>query len=157
MRGFLRRLRGIIATGLAWAVGWAAAFSIVNAVVTLIIGQFLRFDLVAVAGAVYGFIAGGAFATILSITERRRTLEDLSLGRVALWGAIGGAALVLFAAPNLLSGELGVGQVVFRFVARVSFLGLLGAGFSAGSVAIARRADRSLIEGDEDLPALEGE
>ena len=44
-----------------------------------------------------------------------------------------------------------------------SFLGpfivftLMGIGSATGTVLLAKRADRKLIEGDEPLPALEGE
>jgi len=98
--------------------------------------------------ATFGFIMGGAFAGILSMTERHRKLEDLSFRRVALWGSFGGLALLgvvslVYGPPNLVS------WLVITF---------LSAGFASGSVALAQRGDASLIEGEEEpLPALEGE
>ena len=74
MKQFLRRLRGVIGTGLTWAIGWAGF----SAVVGVIFGAY-SVPRLALVGAFTGLIAGGAFAVILSITERRRRLEDLSL------------------------------------------------------------------------------
>jgi len=97
--------------------------------------------------AAFGFVMGGAFAGILSLTERHRRLKDLSLRRVALWGALGGLGFLggfsLFShTPNLVS------WVVMTGVA---------SGLATGSVALAKRADRKLLEGDDDLPALEAD
>lgn len=154
MKGFLRRLRGVITTGLLWAVGSVAFFSVFE-----VLGGRTDSLLIAIPFyAGFGFIMGGAFAGILSLTERHRRLEDLSLRRVALWGALGGLVF------------LGIATLVFRPPELVSWLILpiLTAGFASGSVALAKRADTKLIEGDDDsveslegddepLPALEGE
>jgi hypothetical protein len=103
----------------------------------------------AMTGAYLGLIGGGAFAVILSIAERRHKLEDLSLWRMALWGGLGGALVA--GATNLIGGS---GGLIWDFVA---FVAVIGAGASAGTVAIAKRADRKLIEGDDEAPpALEG-
>ena len=151
MKGLLRRLRGILGTGLTWAVGWTGvtvALNLVGGVPLHFLGQLV------LSGMVRGFVAGGAFAVILSIAERRHTLEDLSLRRVALWGGIGGGFLFLSAVPFLLSLGFPVGGVLAPLVAN----SLIGAGFASGSVALARREDSRLIEG-EDEPAflIEGE
>jgi len=147
MRNFLRRLRGIIGTGLTWAVGWAG----VTVALNLLGGVPLRYiGLIAVSGVVRGFIAGGAFAVILSIAERRHTLEDLSLRRVALWGGIGGSLLLLSTMPIMVS----MGAPVFSMLGGLVTSALLGAGFASGSVAMARRADAKLIEGGDDSAFL---
>lgn len=147
MNGFIRRLRGILGTGLTWAVGWAVVFgglmAFLGRPVTIIAGFGLGMGLV-------GFFGGSLFAAILSITERRQRLEDLSLRRVALWGAI--SCLVLAGAFSLIGG----GGFVWDFLATMT---LLGAGCSSGTVAVARRVRRrELIEaGEEALAALGGE
>ena len=106
-------------------------------------------------GLVLGFVAGGSFASVLSIAERRHTLADLSLWRVALWGGIGGSLLILVAVSfaALVGASIGsgvVGGIVGFF--------LLGAGCASGSVALAKRADTKLLEGGEEqlLPTEEG-
>ena len=147
MKKFLRRLRGIIGTGLTWAVGWAG----VTVALNLLGGVPLQYlGLIAVSGLVRGFIAGGAFAVILSIAERRHTLEDLSLRRVALWGGIGGSLLLLSSMPIMVS----MGVPVFSMLGGVVTSALVGAGFASGSVALARRADAKLIEGGDDTAFL---
>ena len=82
----------------------------------------------ALSNGIAGFLAGGSFAVILSLAERRTQLEDLSLKRVGAWGALGGLLVV------------GVVGVVFG----ASFWGegfvgaLFGAGSASGSVALGR-------------------
>jgi len=39
--------------------------------------------------AVWGGMSGAAFSLILKLTERRRSLGELSLARTAVWGALG--------------------------------------------------------------------
>ena len=152
MRGFLKRLRGIIGTGLTWAVGFAGIFAVVG----FIFGAY-SVPRLALVGGFVGLVAGGAFAVILSIVERRHQLKDLSLWRMALWGGLGG---ILVAAA--FSGSWG------NFWSFAATMAVIGAGVSAGTIAIAKRADTKLIEGadesalslegeDELLPALEGE
>jgi hypothetical protein len=90
--------------------------------------------------AICGFVLGGTFAGILSFTERKRTLADLSIPRVGLWGAIG----TMLLAPGMTAGMVEYAYAVF-----------LGAGFAAGSVALAKRGtDRTAI-GDADGTVLE--
>ena len=143
MKNFLRRLRGVINTGLLWAAGSVAFFSVFE-----VLGGRSGSLLIGIPFfAGFGFIMGSAFAGILSLAERHRSLEDLSLRRVALWGALGGLVF------------LGGATLVFRPPEAVSWLilPLLTAGLGSGSVALAKRADTKLLEGDGDLPALEGE
>ena len=94
-----------------------------------------------------GFVFGSAFAVVLSIAERHRKLEDLSLWRVALWAAVG--ALLPLGAIDLAFGVVEWGFALPSL--------LIFSGFSSGAVALAKRADRKLTEDDDDLPALEGE
>jgi len=42
-----------------------------------------------------GFISGTAFGIMLTLLERSRSLQDISLARVALWGAVGAAVVPL--------------------------------------------------------------
>ena len=158
MKRFLRRIRGIIGTGLTWAVGWMGLIGLVVFPVLALFGWpiFSDFGLylinVRIVG-VLGFVAGSSFALVLSALERRRKLEDLSFIRIAMWGGLGG--LVLAA----LDGFTNLGAVI-------AFT-LMGIGSATGSVALAKRSDAKLIEGDDDsvpslagdeaLPALEGE
>jgi len=144
MRQLLKRLRGIVGTGLTWAVGCVALM----AGITAFGGWWDEFFNEIPIYATFGFIMGSAFAGILSLTERHRRLGDLSLRRVALWGALGGLVFLggfslLYGPPNLVSWLV---------------MTSLSAGLASGSVALAKRADSKLIEGDDvQLPALEGD
>jgi hypothetical protein len=94
------------------------------------------------------FIAGSVFAVILSVVERHHRLEDLSLRRVALWGGL--STLVVFGSYGLFFGHVNWGMTVPLI--------LSAGGFSAGTVAIAKRAERKLLEGEEEsVLSLEGE
>ena len=142
MKGFLRRLRGVVKTGLLWAAFFVAFFSVPE----ILGGRSVLIGIPFFAG--FGFIMGGAFAGILSLTERHRRLQDLSLRRVALWGALGGLVF------------LGGAALVFRPPEPMGWLILpiLTAGLGSGSVALAKRADRKLIEGEDDpVLSLEGD
>ena len=149
MKGFLRRLRGIIGTGLTWAVGWAGlwgAFLLVMAGLNRLEGWDFWYTVnVELRMAGVGFIAGSAFGVILSVLERHKKLEDLSFRRIALWGSIGGLAIAA-----------GFG---LQHLPQTIVLTLVGIGSATGSVALAKRGiEPTLIEGDDDpVPALEGE
>jgi hypothetical protein len=163
MKQFLRRLRGIIGTGLTWAVGWMGLIGLVVFPVLALFGApiFSDFGLylknVFIVGQL-GFIAGGSFGLVLTALERRKKLENLSFTRIALWGGIGGLVLVAISGPA--SGGSFLGPIIF--------FTLMGIGSATGTVLLAKRSDSKLIEGaedpalslggeDEPLPALEGE
>ena len=130
MRTLQRRLRGISGIALTWGVGWsvigAALWTVVRFVVPEDIGSgegILR------ASAIFGMtgaLAGAAFAGLLSLVERRRTLQQLTWTRALVLGAAGTAALTLLTPiPN----------------AMLVILAPLGGLFAAGSIALARRAE----------------
>jgi hypothetical protein len=161
MKGFLRRLRGIIKTGLVWAVGWGGLYG-AFLLVAWAFGAEAQWDLsLVLRGVVFnvggkGFIAGSSFGVILSILERHKKLEALSFKRIALWGSLAG--LVIIAKLGAIS-----------YLSPVIIYTVLGVGSATGTVALAKRASgRELPEGDDDsvlnlegedesLPALEGE
>ncbi|MFC1662514.1 hypothetical protein ACFL3S_13845 [Gemmatimonadota bacterium] len=105
----------------------------------------------ALNSSVAGFFAGASFAVILSVAERNHSLKELSLRRVALWGAGGG--LLLSFIPLVFGIPLA--YLLGPLVINVG----IGAGMAAGSVALAKRAgDRPLIPGADDrLLGLEGD
>ena len=130
MNRFLRKLRGTVGVGLTWGVVFAA--------ITYITGTtFGVFDpdsidpgeeprMIALFGGLFGFISGVVFATLMTLSEGRKTLRDLSIWRSALWGFLGASALPLLTTAN---------------DSMALILGPLGASLAAGSVAIARRAE----------------
>jgi len=135
MNQLLRRIRGIIGTGLTWAAAWIGLGAGLGALAGFPLTYLVR---IALSNSVGGFIAGAAFATILSIAERKRTLGDLSLKRVALWGAAGG--LLVTSIP------LAFGAPVAFLLAPLLINGGIGATLATGSVVMARRADQRRLD-----------
>jgi len=82
---------------------------------------------------------GGAYGSILALAERNSRLEDLPLWRVGLWGALG--SFLVVGGVSLIMGNFpGFGMWS-------AITGLSGA-FAAGQVALAKRGERQLMEGE---------
>lgn len=130
MSNLIRKLRGVISIGLTWGVVWAAIIATIGVVLWIADpSDFEPGESIAEVAAATGFIglvSGMAFGALLAVTERRRTILDLSPGRAALLGIVGSAALPLLTG---LSNDL------------MLIVCPLGAVFAAASVAIARRAE----------------
>jgi len=147
MNQLLRRIRGIIGTGLTWAAAWIGLGAGLGALAGFPLTYLVR---IALTNSVGGFIAGTAFATILSIAERKRTLGDLSLKRVALWGAAGGVLVT--------SMPLAFGAPVAFLLGPLLINGGIGATLATGSVVMARRADQRRLDpgATDSLLGIEG-
>ncbi len=89
----------------------------------------------------WGAISGAVFAGVLASAEAGRALRDLSVRRIALWGAIGSISLplVLTGVDFLQGPEVQRVPITFALAA-LMFSGVLGATCGAGTLAIARRA-----------------
>ena len=137
MRRFLKWLRGVFGTAAVWGTG----FGIIGSAITAMSGYGLIGTLTAfLPNALCGFVLGGTFAGILSLAERRRTLADLSILRVGMWGALG---------TMLLASGMTTGLVEYAYAVA------LGAGFAGGSVALAKRVPKRGAIGEEDGSLLE--
>lgn len=152
MKGWLRRIRGAVGMGLTWAVVWfgaGMALLVALLVTTGSTGADVPYPL---GFGAFGFVAGVAFSGILGVVERRRSFDEMSLGRFAAWGAAGGfllsATFVVIMAlvedPAFLQNLLVLGPV---------FAGG-GAASAAGALAVARRAERheSITSGEAPYP-----
>jgi hypothetical protein len=123
-----RRIRGALGIGVTWGVMWVG----LGLVVSLVIGALRPGDIGSGEGmktvlpvfGLVGFLSGLGFAAWLSVAERRRTLDQLSLFRVALGGLLGGVAI-----PLLMGADGSMGWIT----------GPMGAAFAAASVGAARR------------------
>jgi hypothetical protein len=130
MRNFLRKVRGALGIGATWAVAWGAIFT----GIAFVIGIFDpdSIDLgetpirIGAIGGLFGFISGVAFGATLALADGRKVLSRLSVGRAALWGALGTALFPLLTA---------VDDSMLILVCPI------GAALAAGSVAIAKRAE----------------
>ncbi len=135
MRKWLRRIRGALGMGFTWAAAWFA----VSFVPRWVIGVDTDLPLPLLFGGL-GFIAGVTFSGLLVLTEGRRRLDQLSLPRVAGWGAIGGA---LLSALFVWGASLGWGEVL-----AISTTFVLASAISAsGSLVLAGRAGRRELPG----------
>ncbi len=135
MRTWLRRIRGAIGIGVAWAAAWSAA----GLVPRWVFGVDTDAPLPLVFG-VFGFTAGVVFSGILALTEGRRRFDQMSLPRFAGWGAMGG---LLLSALFATAASFGWGDVL----ALAPTLAVASAVCASGSLAVARRAVRRELPG----------
>lgn len=133
MGNWLRRMRGAIGMGLTWGAVWSAA----GLVPRWLFGFNADVPFPLVFGLL-GFVAGFTSSGLLVLTERRRTFEQMSLPRFAVWGAAGG---VLLSAVFTRAASLGAGDVV----AIVPTFALASAACASGSLAVARRVARQAL------------
>lgn len=128
MQPWWRRIRGVVRTGFTWAVAW----SFVGTLPRLLFGFDTYAPLPLIFG-VLGFFAGATFSVLVVLTQRRRSLDQISLPRFAAWGAVGGLLLsaVFAKAASLEWGDILVIAPTFAVASAVC---------ASGSLAIARRS-----------------
>jgi hypothetical protein len=152
MQAWLRRLRGVIGTGLTWGVGWGLVGVLIG--VGLALGLPLQwfidvFDAPLPALAVPGFFCGTVFSIVLGVAGRRRRFDELSLPRFAAWGALGG--FLLGAGPVAVALNANTVSTLAAAVT-MGFLSGLSAASAAGSLWLARGAeDHALLEASGDV------
>lgn len=99
MPSAVRRLRAVVVLGLSWGLVWAGLGAALGVIYALFHPQDVDPGESPAAIArilgVAGFISGAGFAFILSMLERGKTLLNVSLLRMTLWGAAGGAIIPL--------------------------------------------------------------
>lgn len=140
MKRWGRRIRAAIGMGLIWGAAGVAA----GAVLARVPGfdSDLPFALLF---APLGFVSGVIFSGLLVALEGRRGFERTSLARVALWGAASGLLLSgVIAAGAALRSENWWGELLLFGPP----LAAAGAVCAAGSLAVARRAERLHLAGD---------
>jgi len=165
MEGLLRRLRGVIKTGLTWAVAWGGLFGAVLLgfyLFALAIGDTSLLGWEGLWGLSKmvlsvgrdGFLAGSVFGVVLSVLERHKSLEEISYKAAALGGALGGVAIV-----GLMSVLFGTYFLTHTHWSTYLVTGGLSLGSAVGTVALAKRASRRELMGGEDdtVPSLEEE
>ena len=123
-------LCGAIGIGLTWAAAWFGA----GLILLLVVGVGAADVPFPLFFGLLGFLAGVTFSGVLGIVEGRRRFDQMSLPRFAVWGGVGALMLsgVLVLATGL-GGEILVLGPVFA---------LAGAGCAAGSLALARMAEK---------------
>ena len=162
MNKWLRRVRGAVGMGLTWAAAWAVGGVLIGVTSILLPGLpwesfFEVFDAPLPALAMPGFVGGALFSLVLGIAGRRRSFHELSLPRVAAWGAVGGLLLTLFPFALVALGMASLEGGKFGAWHIISVIGgpfiLLSALSAAGSLMLARMGkDREPFGADEDGP-----
>jgi hypothetical protein len=145
MKKWGRRIRGAIGMGLTWgAAGFGAG---------ILLARVSSFDVdlpFALLFAPLGFVAGIIFSGILVVIEGRRGFDRMSLSRFAGWGAVSGLLLSgIFVIGAVLRGETLWGE----FLVFGPALAMASAVCAAGSLALARRAERRELPGPSGDPA----
>jgi len=141
-----RRLRGALRNALVWGAGFAVAGFGVFTVLKLA-GVFPRADWIAGAGlaarmGIVGFVAGGAFSTIVRLVYHGRRLRDINWVRfAAAGGVVTGVFVPLFLQTmNLLTdGHLVPWRLVLDDGIWATVFGAVAAG---ASLKLAQRAER---------------
>lgn len=146
-----RRIRGALGLGLTWGMAWFGA----GMLLLLVVGPDAADVPFPLGFGMFGFLAGATFSVILGIAGRRRSFDQISLPRIAAWGAAGGLALCAgFVAVAALGGETTPLEHVGLLAPLFSAAGAASAG---GSLALARRAtEPASLEGGAEADRLSG-
>ena len=139
MKQWGRRIRAAIGVGLTWGVVWSGA----GALLARVPGFYSDLPF-AIMFAPLGFVTGIIFSGILVAMGGRRGSDRLSLSRFAGWGAVSGLLLSgIFVVGAALRGESLWGE----FLVFGPPLAMASAACAAGSLALARRAERRELRG----------
>jgi hypothetical protein len=146
MKKWLRRIRGALGMGLTWALVWAP----VAVLIGLAIDPDGSMDEMWVAiGAYPGFLGGVVFSAVLAVAARRRRLEELSLPRVAAWGAAAG--LLVGSIPFTFGEPASDTPVWLLATVVIGTITVLSATSAAGSLALARMGEKRELGAGADL------
>ena len=153
MPRWLRVVRGMIGTGLTFAVGVGAVSAAVGTI-GLMAGGLTWIDVLRRVGklSVVASLVGVVFSGVLAITARRRSFDTLSLPFVTAVGAGGGLLYFLFI------GAMNGFRVWSLPTAMLNLTLLLamGGGAAAGTFLVGRRVGRALTVGEESRSLGEG-
>ena len=139
----LRRFRRALLMGLIWAVLWVPIALLISLIMDPNGSMDEPWILV---GAYPGFLSAVVFAMVIGFAERRRRFDELSLTRVAAFGAVAGllVGIIPFVAGSN-STNLPTWLLIFAIAGPITLLSAVSAG---GSLALARRAERlNLLDG----------
>ena len=120
MKKWLSGGRGTVAMILTWTVGWGLGF---GGLMELYDPDGRIGDVWPTALAIPGFIGGIVFSALLWLAESRRSFDEISLARFAIWGAVTGLVLGVLTIPAKV-GDVSPGAA-----------GMIGIGIVLGTVA----------------------
>ena len=157
MRNWLRRVRGAIGMGLFWGLGGFAAGMVIELIHNLWpnpLGALV--DIWPAALAYPGFVGGVAFSAVLGIAGRRKRFDELSIPKVAAWGALGGLLVCLIPAAMVALGWATPNIPLWQITAALAGPFVLGGALAAGaSLALARASeDSELLDAGLDVAGV---
>ena len=160
MKTWLRKLRGVASIGATWGLACSVLGIAIGAIVSMIWHDILAFTVIkyvvnlALWYGIGGFVLGSGFAGVLTIMDGRKTFEELTRGRAALWGALTGVGVVTVTGLINLGLWLGRGfplaELIPPFVPALVVMtcfGAVTAGLGALTVSLARRGSAELEAG----------
>ena len=153
----LLKIRGGIGMGLSWAV---VAFLLGG--IPELIGNIWpnsvtsAVDIWPAALAIPAFLGGVGFSIVLAVAGKNTRFEELSLGRFAIFGAIGGALASSFPALLLIFGlgspNVPIGQITLALLGPLSVGGAVAALIT---LVVARMSEnRDLLDAKRDIDRL---
>jgi len=149
MPRWLRVIRGMLGTGLTFAVG-VGSVGLLLGIVALALGAASPSDFGMVGKlSVIAFLVGVGFSGALAITAHGRTFEKISLRYVSALGAGGGLLYYLFI--GFMNGFSRWSPL--NAIGNLLILTLLGSGSAAATLLVARKAAGALKSGEE-FPSL---
>ena len=143
MQKWMTRIGRAWLMGLAWVVVWVPIGMVAG---RLIVGEL---EPEHIGGPLYaGLLCGAVFSAVSGIATGRVRLDDLSISRAAVWGAVSG--LLVGALPFVLGEQHDPGERPLWVlpVAVISALAVLSACSAAVTVPIARRFSTNLEEAE---------
>lgn len=153
MRRWLVRIRGVLGLstiggviGLILGAAWTAASNLMTW------GTAFGYSLVqgALFWGLLSALAAGGFGVVLTALGGRRSFDEIEIWRAGLWGAIGGAAVVL-TTVTILSGSI---PPLLAALPTLGFSAGLGGLLGSGLVAIAKMAPAEPLSRTSETPPL---
>lgn len=146
MPRWVRVIRGMVGTGLMFALGVGGATAIIL-LIAMLAGKVTALELMQVSGklSVVSFLLGVLFSGVLALTAGGRSFNKLSLQFVTALGAAGGFLYFLFIGFANGFSVWSPGDLVANLV----LLTVMGAAAAAGVLLLARRAGKALGPADE--------
>lgn len=145
MKKWLRRICGAVVMGLTWAAIWAILSVLIGTITVSLTGYSLENHIDPLAAlAMPGFIVGVVFYTVILLAEGGRRFHELSLLRLAAWGAVVGLLLGgLSFALGTPSARFPLWLVVVIIVGSSTLLSTVSA---VGSALLFRRASSTALK-----------
>lgn len=142
---WLRRIRAALVTGVLWFIVWAPAGVLLSVAVDPNGSMDEPWALIT---GYPGFLGGVVFSLVLAVAGRSRRLEELTIARVSVWGALAGA--IVGTVPFLIGTPTERIPTWLLATGVITASTLLSASSAAGTLAIAKRGDALLEAGEPD-------